>query len=71
MPGSVRRRGTSTWEVTVDLGRDAQTGERRRRFMNVKGKRQDAERVLVETLHQRDTGIEIVPVLITPKKLTT
>ena len=36
MNGSIRSRGKGTWELTVDLGRDA-NGERRRKFVNVKG----------------------------------
>jgi integrase len=65
MPGSIRRRGKSTWELTIDLGRDAVTGKRRRRFVNVKGTKREAERLLAEALHQRDTGIDFVPGKIT------
>lgn len=65
MAGSIRRRGKGSWEVTVDLGRDPSTGRRRRRFVNVRGTKKEAERVLAEALHQRDTGIDIHPGKIT------
>ena len=56
MPGSVRRRGNS-WTVTVDLGRDPGTGKRRQLFRSARTKH-DAERLLVELLHERDSGLE-------------
>lgn len=61
MAGSIRRRGRGSWEVTIDLGRDPSSGQRRRRFLSVKGLRRDAERALAEALHKRDTGIDISP----------
>ena len=45
MNGSIRSRGKGTWELTVDLGRDA-NGERRRKFLNVKGTKAHAQRQL-------------------------
>ena len=65
MAGSVRRRGKGTWEVTIDLGRDSVGSRRRRRFINVKGTKRDAERALAEAFHQRDTGISFAPGLMT------
>ena len=61
MAGYIRRRGKGSWEVTVDLGRDPTTGQRRRRFMAVRGTKRDADRALAEALHQRDTGIDVSP----------
>ena len=61
MAGYIRRRGKGSWEVTKDLGRDPTTGRRGRQFVNVKGRKRDAERVLAEALHERDTGIDIAP----------
>jgi len=61
MPGYIRRRGKGSWEVTVHLGKDPTTGRRRRRFVMVQGAKRDAERVLAEALHQRDTGVDISP----------
>src|SRR3972149_1477329 len=61
MPGYIRRRGKGSWEVTVHLGKDPTSGRRRRRFVAVRGAKRDAERVLAEALHQRDTGGGITP----------
>jgi Site-specific recombinase XerD len=56
MPGSVRRRGDS-WTVTVDLGRDPGTGKRRQATRTTHNKR-EAEALLVQLLHERDSGLE-------------
>src|SRR3990172_6759027 len=61
MAGSVRRRGKGSWEVAIRLGRDPVTGRWRRRFITVRGSKRDAERVLAEALHKRDTGVDVVP----------
>src|SRR3989304_5692248 len=66
MAGSVRRRGKGSWEVAIRLGRDPVTGLWRRRFITVRGTKRDAERVLAEALHKRDTGVDV-----TPGRLTT
>ena len=49
MRGSVRRRGRGVWELTVDVGRDAE-GKRVRQFRTVRGTKAEAERVLNEML---------------------
>ena len=49
MRGSVRRRSRGSWELTVDLGRDA-GGERIRQFRTVRGTKAEAERVLNQLL---------------------
>ena len=53
MNGSIRSRGKGTWELTVDLGRDA-NGERRRKFVNVKGTKAHAQRQLRDILASLD-----------------
>ena len=58
MNGSIRRRGKGTWELTVDLGRDA-SGKRRRKFVNVKGTKSKAQQKLRELLSLDDKGIPI------------
>ena len=58
MKGHIRRRGKSSWEITIDLGKDAD-GRRLRKFVNVKGKKADAERQLRELLSTLDKGIPI------------
>lgn len=57
-----------TWELTFDLGPDPVTGERTRRFVSVKGKRREAERVLAEAIHQRNTGIDVAHGKLTVKQ---
>ena len=49
MRSSVRRRGRGVWELTVDVGRDAE-GKRVRQFRTVRGTKAEAERVLNEML---------------------
>ena len=56
MRGSIRRRGKNSWELTIDLGRDAQ-GKRLRKFVNVKGKKADAERIMTEFMASLDRGL--------------
>lgn len=56
MPGSIRKRGAA-WTVTVDLGRDPGTGKRRQLFRSARTKR-EAEAMLVQLLHERDSGLE-------------
>lgn len=58
MNGSVRRRSKNSWELTLDLGKDAD-GKRQRRFVNVKGKRTDADRKLRELMASLDKGLPI------------
>ena len=61
MQGYVRSRGKNTWEVSLELPRDAVTGARRRRTISVKGLRRDAERVLTDAINKRDTGFDLNP----------
>ena len=50
MKGRIRRRSKNSWELTIDVGRDAQ-GRRQRKFLSVQGKKADAERKLRRSLH--------------------
>ena len=50
MRGHLRKRGTRSWAVVVDIGHDPVTGKRRRRWITVKGTKRDAERRLTEIL---------------------
>lgn len=56
MRGSIRRRSKNSWELNIDQGRDAK-GKRIRKFVNVKGKKADAERKLREILNALDSGL--------------
>jgi integrase len=58
MRGTIRKRSTGSWTVIVDLGSDPVTGKRRQLWRSVKGPKRDAEALLVQLLHERDTGVE-------------
>lgn len=58
MPGHIRKRGRSSWTVIVDLGTDPTTSKRRQLWRSVKGPKREAEALLVQLLHERDTGVE-------------
>jgi integrase len=58
MAGHIRKRGRSSWTVIVDLGNDPTTGKRRQLWRSVKGPKREAEALLVQLLHERDTGVE-------------
>ena len=58
MQGSIRRRSKTSWEITLDLGRDAE-GKRLRKYVNVKGKKADAEKALRDLLTAVDRGLPI------------
>ena len=55
MKGSIRRRSKNSWELTIDLGRDV-SGKRRRKFINIKGSKAEADRRLREILASMDKG---------------
>jgi integrase len=61
MQGHIRKRGKNSWAVVVELGRDPTTGKRRQTWRSVKGSKREAEALLVQLLHQRDTGIDEPP----------
>ena len=56
--GSIHRRGNGTWELTIDLGKDA-NGKRLRKFVKVKGTRAQAAQKKRELLTFLDKGIPI------------
>lgn len=64
MEGSIRKRSKSSWELCIELGRDA-IGGRRRRFLNVKGTKAEAQRRLRELLAQQDKGLLLQPMKVT------
>ena len=65
MRGHIRRRGTRSWAIVIDLGRDPATGKRRQRWVSVKGTKRDAQRRLTELLRRYDTGTWMEPSRIT------
>jgi integrase len=56
MRGHIRRRGTASWELKFDLGRDPVTGKRLTRYQSFRGTKREAEKRLVELLGQADNG---------------
>jgi hypothetical protein len=58
MKGSIRQRSPGSWELTVDLGRDA-LGQRQRRFLTVRGTKAQAQRKLRELLSTLDKGLAL------------
>lgn len=58
MPGHIVKRGKSSYSVIVELPRDPATGKRRQLWRTVKGTKRQAEELLVELLHERDTGVD-------------
>ena len=58
MNGSIRKRGEKTWELTIDLGRDA-AGKRKRKFVSVKGTKSQAQQKLRELLTSLDKGMPV------------
>jgi len=59
MRGHMRKRGKSNWEITIDIGRDAETGKRLRHFETVKGVKKDAQHRLAELLINIEQGTYI------------
>jgi integrase len=65
MRGSIRKRGDRTWEVSVELDRDPETGRRRRRNERVYGTKKEAEARLAQLLHEQETGLAVDPSRLT------
>lgn len=65
MRGNITRRGKSSWRIKFDAGRDPLSGQRRYHVETVRGKRQDAEKVLTARLTAAEAGT-----LVEPSKVT-
>ena len=59
MKGHIGKRGKNSWTLWVDLGRDPETGKRRRQTATVHGTKKDAERELRQLLTRLETGAYI------------
>ena len=64
MRGHIAKRGKHSWRIKFDLDRDP-TGERRVRYVTVKGTRKKAEEELTRLLNDADRGV-----LVDPNKVT-
>ena len=58
MKGSLRQSSPGSWELTLDLGRDA-LGLRRRNYLTLRGTKGQAQRELRELLTTLDKGLGI------------
>jgi hypothetical protein len=54
--GSIRQRGSPSWELRVYIGTDADTGRRRWATRTIRGERRDAERELVNLAAQANVA---------------
>jgi hypothetical protein len=61
MTGSVRRRGTRSWELKFDLEPDPVTGKRRSRYHSFKGTKREAEAELVRLIAAAHRGDYVDP----------
>ena len=62
MSGSIRKRGTHSWELKFELGgRDPITGKRQRRFVSFKGTKREAEIELARLVTQHVAGDSVDP----------
>jgi integrase len=50
MKGHIRRRGTRSWELKFDAGRDSQTGRRTTEYRSFKGSKREAQQKLTELM---------------------
>ena len=58
MQGHIRKRSKDSWTVVVALGRDPVTGKRQQLWRSLKGTKREAEALLAQLIHERDTGID-------------
>jgi integrase len=67
MKGSITRRGRQSWRIKYELPRDLETGERRTRYMTVKGAKRDAQIALAKQVAMVADGQHIDPSKLTLK----
>ena len=65
MRGYIKQRTKGSWTIWVDVGRDPETGKRRRKVVTIRGTKKDAERELRATLTRLEGGAYITPTKIT------
>ena len=54
--GSMRQRGTESWELRVHIGRDPETGKKQYATRTVRGSRREAERALARLVAEVEDG---------------
>lgn len=65
MKGHIRARGHGSWEIKVDLGADPLSGQRRCKWVTVRGGRRDAERECAQLIAEIDAGGHVEPAKLT------
>lgn len=60
MKGYIRRRGKRSWQITIELERDAE-GKRQQAFHTVRGTKRDAQQRMHELIHQLNQGEYVKP----------
>ena len=65
MNGHIRRRGSNSWELKFDLGRDPRTGKRETRYHSYKGTKREAQLKLAELIAAMGKGAYVEPSKIT------
>jgi integrase len=63
--GHIRPRGSGTWELKFDLGRDPLTGKRQLRYITFKGTKGAAKVELTRLLNRRNEGTYVDPTKMT------
>ena len=58
MQGRIRQRSKGSYEIALDIGRDAQ-GRRRRKYETIRGKKSDAQRRLRELIATNEKGLPL------------
>ena len=55
--GTITERSPGRWRISIEVGRDPRTGQRRRHRFPVHGTRRDAQQALRKALQERDQGM--------------
>ena len=61
MRGHIIKRGKNSYSIAISLGKNPTTGKYKQQWVSVRGNKKDAEKRLLELLHQIDNGTFIVP----------
>lgn len=71
MRGHIVKRSKGSYSIVLELGNDPITGKRKQQWVSFRGKKPDAEKRLLELLHQIDAGIYVKPGKITVSEYLT
>ncbi len=61
MRSYTRKRSEDTWTVAISLGHDPTTGKRRRKWLTVRGTKNDTEAEVTRILAEHDRGLSVDP----------